>query len=76
MATPSKSALVPRNRSTRYPVEEWADGRTWTLKRGVDFTTNVNTARSVVADAGRRAGIRFTTSVRDDDTLQIQAVAP
>jgi hypothetical protein len=58
---------------SRYPWEEWCDGRTWVLVRGEDFSCQVKSMQNTVNVHAFRAAIQIRTRILDDDRLQIKA---
>jgi hypothetical protein len=62
---------------SRYPWDEWLDGRVWELVAGEDFTSKPETFRQNAAiQAQRRGGKSKTRMVEDGDrhivVLQMQ----
>ncbi len=72
MARRVAKRLEPRKTRTYYPWDQWADGSTWELTRGVDFAVETEIMRVIVLSYARRHGMRATTNRgRDEDTLFI-----
>lgn len=53
---------------TKYPWHEWADGSTWRLVHGEDFTNETKVMRSVLYKQAREKGLRVRVH-RDGDDL-------
>ena len=58
---------------SKYPWEEWFDGQTRELTRGVDFTVTLASFRCTILAAGKRCGKRVITRAKNENTLLIQA---
>jgi hypothetical protein len=48
-------------RRSRYPWDEWLDGRVWRLRQGQDFEANPKTIRSRLQQNARKRGGRART---------------
>jgi hypothetical protein len=60
---------------SRYPWDEWLDGRVWELVPGEDFTAKVNTFKQMAQTQARRRGGRTHTRMLhrgDQQTLVMQ----
>ena len=55
-----------RGRHKAYPWDEWADGRTWRVVHGTDFTISPMIFRNSVYVAARSRGMRARVSVKGD----------
>ena len=64
---------APRKSVSRYPWEEWLDGQTRILTRGVDFTCGVKGMQNSVNVRSFRTNQTIRTRVLDGDRLQIKA---
>lgn len=60
--------------SAYVPWERYADGQTWELERGVDFSQDAEHARAAVRAWARRRGWVARTSVPRPDVLRIRVV--
>lgn len=56
----------------RYPWNEWLDGRTWELKRGVDFECSTISFRTSAYAMARKRSQQLR-SVISDDAITLQA---
>jgi hypothetical protein len=59
--------------SEMYPWDEWLDGSIWKLVRGDDFTTKTKSFQYQVYAKAARRDVNVRVSVRDGNTLVIQA---
>jgi hypothetical protein len=56
----------PASSASRYPWDEWLDGRVWELFRGEDFSAKVPTLISNARAQARRRGGLVRSRLRDD----------
>ena len=56
----------PTGRPEKYPWNEWFDGKTRRLQRGVDFSNHPGNFRMTVYQAARRRGVVVQTSLEDN----------
>jgi hypothetical protein len=72
-------SFPPRRRASKYPWEEWLNGRPWLLRHGEDYTVSSASMRASVARKAKELGkqVRTQASTDDDGTeaLIIQAVS-
>lgn len=57
---------VRPGRPSKYPWEEWLDGRWWEIQKGVDFDRSVASMRKSVSTASKRKGGTCVTSTLGD----------
>jgi hypothetical protein len=58
--------------SRAFPLDEWKDGRTRILTRGVDSEPSTLTAQNTIYQAARRAKIRVRTRVLDENRIAVK----
>lgn len=58
----------------KYPWDEWLNGESWRLTRGVDFQVSLQALRAAASQAAKRQGCRVTTRKVNDTTLVLRAV--
>ena len=58
--------------NSKYPWNQWLDGRVWELTPGVDFKTSTESFRALLSLTASRNGFRITTVTREG-LLYIQA---
>lgn len=65
MAELLDETLEPRRggRRSKYPWDEWLDGRTWLLKHGADFTVSTETMRVMLYQNATKRGVKVTTEL-------------
>lgn len=70
-------SLKPRR---RYPWDEWADGQTRRIRRGVDFDTSAGSMRVQLYQEARRRGLKVTAAlsgvVGAEDTVTFRFYRP
>jgi hypothetical protein len=57
------------HRNRKYPWEEWTDGETHTIARGVDFKVPLYVLRNQLFQRAYRLGMKVYTNKLDEDTL-------
>lgn len=63
--------------ATRYPWNQWLDGKTWRLTPGVDFVVEIPVFRSIAYKAAsRRRGIVSTAIDAGEVVLKFQPTEP
>lgn len=62
--------------SSIYPWNEWCDGSAWEAVRGSDFNISCDQFQNNVHQTARRRGIKATTLIVDEDTVQFQFRKP
>jgi hypothetical protein len=62
-------------RGSKYPWDEWLNGKVWLLVPGTDFDLSITSMQSSVTNAARSRGIKITMRKREEG-LYIQAVFP
>ena len=55
--------------TSKYPWDEWLDGRIWRLIGGRDFQVPANNFRRHVCTTAKRRGLRVQTHVQDGDVI-------
>jgi hypothetical protein len=55
---------------TRYPWDEWLDGRVWALTVGEDFNAKVNTLKANAQLQAKKRGGRIRTRLLEDGDKQ------
>lgn len=69
--------FTPRSgRPPSYPWDEWMDGSTWRIERGVDFEIPARNMAAVIRARGHRVGQLATTRVIGDSVEFRFALAP
>lgn len=64
---------TPDKTPRHYPWDQWLDGRTWQLTRGVDFACTCASLRTLAHRAAARRGGLLTTSIAGEDvTLRFE----
>lgn len=72
----SELPLHGLHKQTKYPWQQWFDGRAWELRRGEDFGCTARSMRSSAIQAAKRMGCRCKTRLVDDSVIVIEAVWP
>lgn len=62
-----------RGRPTKYPWDEWLNGQTWQLTRGVDFTLDDSSLRAAVSSAANKRNRQARVAKVSDDVYAVQA---
>lgn len=73
MAKVVEGDLPLDGRASKYPWEQWFDGRTWELTKGEDYNVQNENMRSATYIAAKRSGKRVSISVVDETTIRLQA---
>jgi hypothetical protein len=60
---------------TKYPWDEWLNGKIWLLTEGVDFSISITSMQSSVTNAARNRGLKVTMRKREEG-LYVQAIFP
>lgn len=61
----------------RYPWHDWADGRPWRARQGVDFDCSPNGFRSTVYNYAKANKMRVQVTVsQEDKTVTFQFLVP
>ena len=60
---------------SKYPWDQWLNGKPWKLMRGKDFDRAADSLRASVSAAAKRRGMTCRMTKPDDKTLIIQAFA-
>lgn len=67
-----------QKRRSKYPWEEWLDGRVFLLRKGEQYNTGTETMRAVASSAAKKAGKKLRSKITKDEdgceALVIQAV--
>lgn len=71
MAKKLKTFPLPP-KGVRIDWESLIDGSVYELTKGVDFSSEIETARSSAFQAARNRGLKVRTSIRDEYTLVVQ----
>ena len=65
--------LPKRNGTRKYPWDEWLDGRTWELKRDIDFDCQMDSFRTAAFSEAKGRNVKLASTLVDDVTIRIQA---
>jgi hypothetical protein len=60
--------------STKYPWDEWLDGRMWILEPGVDFDGNVHNMRNAAYFVAKYRNLRVRVATPADGTVHVQCL--
>lgn len=62
---------------SKYPWDEWFNGKIWQLDAGEDFDIKMVSMKSIVSKTAKDRGVRVkTATVNDGKSLVIQQVGP
>jgi hypothetical protein len=64
-----------RDGKSKYPWDQWLDGRVWLLEKGEDFRISVPSMQSSVTNAARARGLKVKMRARPEG-LYIQCLQP
>jgi hypothetical protein len=73
MAEIVKGFKFERAKRSSYKWDEWLNGKTWRLVRGVDFTSTLWAFRTALYNAAKARGLTAQTHLDGDDAIVIQA---
>lgn len=63
-------------RPEKYPWEEWSDGQTRVITRGVDFTCEVDSIQNNIHVWARRNSLKARTQKVESDRLAFKMLKP
>ena len=74
MAKVLKDFPVRAGKNSRYPWDEWLNGRVWRLVYGTDFHVTSHSFLGSLSYRAKRSGIKVRTQHDGNDALIIQAI--